>query len=155
MRFLRKVARRLRRALHEGDVRLVGRIRVPEGSAEPDELRLAVAPRAAPAGFGAIEIGLVYVQGAGGPLALPEVVLRVTSGSACEAAIEALAQNGRSSRGRRAGERAIVFSPRLPTARMTADLGRAPGTRACHRAFPRREERGLPRGAARCLTCEQ
>jgi hypothetical protein len=120
-RSLRKVAKRLRRALGT-DVRLVGRIRVPDGSAAADELRLGVVPRGAPAGFGAIEIGVVHVQGMGGAIGLPEVLLRVRSGSACEAAIEPLARHGRSVRGRRAQERVIVFSPRLPTARMTAGL---------------------------------
>ncbi len=145
-RFLRGVARRLRRAFPAGDVRFVGRIRVPDGSAQPDELRLAVAPRAAPAGFGAIEIGAVYVQGAGGAIALPEVVLRVTSGSACEVALESVARHGRSSRGRRAGERAIVFSPRLPTARMTAGLV-AGLVRALSTARSRGAEKAAPREA--------
>ena len=120
-RSLREVAKRLRRALGT-DVRLVGRIRVPDGSATADELRLAVVPRRAPAGFGAIEIGVVHVQGIGGAIGLPEVLLRVRSGSPCEAAIEPLARHGRSVRGRRAQERVIVFSPRLPTTRMTAGL---------------------------------
>jgi hypothetical protein len=119
---LRAVAKRLRKLVPEGDVRLVGRIRVPEGSADADELRLAVSPRTAPAGFGTIEIGVVYARGAGGAIAIPEVILRVTSGSPCEAAMERLLRHGRSSRGRRPNERAIVFSPKLPTARMTAGI---------------------------------
>jgi hypothetical protein len=120
-RFLRDVARRLRRELGN-DVRLVGRIRVPDGSDRADELRLAVVPRATPAGFGAIEIGEVHVQGIGGAIGLPEVLFRVKGGSACEAVIEPLARHGRKVRGRRPAERVIVFSPRLPTARMTAGL---------------------------------
>jgi len=116
------VSERVRKSLPQGEVRLWARIRVPEGGAVADELRLAAAPRTAPAGFGAIEIGVVHVRGAGGPLGLPEVILRVTAGSPCEAAVERLARHGRSMRGRRADERAIVFSPRLPTARMTAGL---------------------------------
>ncbi len=120
--FLRAVGKRVRRAFADGDVRLVGRIRFPEGSDRADELRLAVVPRTTPSGFGAIEIGVVYLPGAGGALALPEVLLRVTRGSDCEAAVEGLARHGRSTRGRKPGERVIVFSPRLPTARMTAGL---------------------------------
>ncbi len=120
--FLRAVGKRVRRALANEEVRLVGRIRLPEGSDRADELRLAVAPRTTPVGFGAIEIGVVYVPGAGGALALPEVLLRVTRGSPCEAAIEHLTRHGRSTRGRKAGERVIIFSPRLPTARLTAGL---------------------------------
>jgi len=121
-RLLRDVARRIRKAVPADSVRIVGRIRVPEGSAEPDELRLAIAPRAAPAGLGAIEIGVVFVPGTGGPIALPEVILRVTSGSACDQALARLARHGRSARGRKKEERAVVFSPRLPTARMTAGI---------------------------------
>jgi hypothetical protein len=100
----------------------VGRIRLPEGSDRADELRLAAAPRTTPVGFGAIEIGVVHVRGAGGAIAIPEVIVRVTRGSACEAAIERLLRHGRSTRGRRLGERVIVFSPRLPTVHMTAGL---------------------------------
>lgn len=121
-RLLRDVARRVRKAWPADAVRLVGRIRVPDGSAKADELRLAVAPRAVPAGFGAIEVGIVFAPGAGGPLALPEVILRVAAGSPCEAALARQLRHGRATRGRRKGEQAIVFTPRLPTARMTAGL---------------------------------
>ena len=121
-RLLRDVARRVRKAWPADAVRLVGRIRVPDGSAKADELRLAVAPRAAPIGFGAIEVGVVFVPGAGGPLALPEVILRLTSGSPCEEALARQLRQGRATRGRRKGEQAILFTPRLPTARMTAGL---------------------------------
>jgi len=118
----RDVAPRVRKALPRGEVRFVGRIRVPEGSAEPDELRLCVLPKAGPPGFGAIEIGAVHAPGAGAVIALPEVVLRMTTGSPCERALSRLARHGRSARGRRKDERAVVFSPRLPTARMTAGI---------------------------------
>lgn len=121
-RFLRDVARRVRRALRKEEPRIIGRIRVPEGQSEPDELRLALAPRKAQRGFVAIEIGVVYAQGTGGSLGLPEVLLRVTAGSPCEEAIAAIAQQGRSMRGRKPGERVFAFCPRLPTARMTAGL---------------------------------
>jgi hypothetical protein len=121
-RLLRAVGKRIRKGLPAGDVRLVGRIRLPEGSEHPDELRLGVVPRTAPPGFVAIEIGVVHVRGAGCALALPEVILRVTKGSPCEAALAALARHGRSARGRRPGELAVVFSPLLPTARMTAGI---------------------------------
>jgi hypothetical protein len=121
-RLLRDVARRVEKAFSKDQVRLVGRIRVPDGRASADELRLGVAPRATAAGFGAIEVGVVYVPGAGGALALPEVILRTKQGSACEAAMERFARHGRAVRGRSANERAVVFSPRLPTARMTAAI---------------------------------
>jgi hypothetical protein len=121
-RFLAKVSKRVRRAFSAEEARLVGRIRVPDGCAEADELRLAISPRSAPAGFGAIEVGVVYAPGAGGPLALPEVILRVTTGSPCEEALERILRGGRSMRGRKPNERAIIFSPRLPTAQMTAGI---------------------------------
>src|SRR5262249_48826386 len=103
------------------------------GQSTADELRLAVAPRATIHGFGSIEVGVVYVQGAGGALALPEVLVRYKRGSACEAALENIAKHGRSGRGRGPNERTIPLSPRLPTARMTA---------------------GLVVGVLRALTCE-
>jgi hypothetical protein len=121
-RFLRDVARRVRKAFPDDDVRLVGRIRIPDGQAHADELRLGVAPRGAVAGFGAIEVGVVYVPGAGGALALPEIILRLKQGSPCEALLERLMRHGHSVRGRSNGERAILYTPRLPTARMTAAI---------------------------------
>ncbi|MFT3766711.1 MAG: hypothetical protein QM820_14535 [Minicystis sp.] len=121
-RLLRDVARRVRKEISADRLRIVGRIRVPDGSAEPDELRLAIAPKAAPSGFGAIEIGVVYARGAGGAIALPEVILRVTTGSPCDQALAKLARHGRAARGRKKDERAIVLVPRLPTARMTAGI---------------------------------
>ncbi len=120
--FLRDVAKRVRRAQRKDPPRIIGRIRIPEGSAEPDELRLAVLPRSAVAGFVTIEIGVVHVAGPGGSLALPEVLLRVADGSECDEALRSLSRHGRSMRGRKAGERVYAFSPRLPTARMTAGL---------------------------------
>jgi hypothetical protein len=119
-RFFRDVARRVRKQVP--DVRVVGRIRVPDGRAEPDELRLALAPRAAPAGFGGLEVGVVYVSGAGGVFAVPELILRVTSDSACEEALASLIRHGRAARGRKPGERAVIFTPRLPDARTTAAI---------------------------------
>jgi hypothetical protein len=120
--FLRKVAKLVKREQRKDLPRIVGRIRIPEGSPAPDELRLAVVPRAAIAGFVTIEVGVVHVAGAGGSIALPEVLLRVTDGSECDRALQPLARHGRSMRGRKAGERVYAFSPRLPTARMTAGL---------------------------------
>lgn len=121
-RFLRDVARRLRKNLPREELRLVGRIRVPEGASEPDELRLVISPKASIQGFAAIEIGVVYVPGIGGPIGLPEALLRFGEGSACEQAIGEHAQLGRAARGRKARERVLAFSPRLPTVRMTAAL---------------------------------
>jgi hypothetical protein len=121
-RFLRDVARRVRRALPRDEPRIVGRIRVPDGQPDPDELRLGLAPRQTPSGFISIEVGVVYAQGTGGSIGLPEVLLRVTAGSRCDEAIGAIARHGRSMRGRKPNERVIAFCPLLPTARMTAGL---------------------------------
>lgn len=119
-RFLRAVARRLRKSLPHA--RVVGRIRVPDGGTAPDELRLAVAPKSAPRGFVSVEVGVVYARGAGAPLAIPGVLLRMKEGSVCDSALEHLASGARVARGRKPGERVLTFSPRLPTARMTAAL---------------------------------
>ncbi len=93
-RFLRDVARRLRKSLPREELRIVGKIRVPEGASEPDELRLVIAPKASIQGFSAIEIGVVYLPGMGGPIGLPEALLRFGEGSPCEAAIGEHAQLG-------------------------------------------------------------
>lgn len=139
--FLRRVAGFVRRTLRVDPPRIVGRIRVPEGSTEPDELRLAIAPRAAIAGFVTIEIGVIHIAGAGGSIALPEVLLRVTDGSECDRALQPLSRHGRSMRGRKPGERVYAFSPRLPTARMTANLvsrlARAVAAPAAQESAPR------------------
>ncbi|APR83097.1 Hypothetical protein A7982_08446 [Minicystis rosea] len=121
-RLLREVTKRVRKAFPADRLRVVGRIRVPDGSADPDELRLAIAPKVAPPGFGAIEVGVLFARGAGGAMALPEVILRVTSGSPCDQALAQLSRHGRATRGRKKDERAIVLSPRLPTVRMTAGI---------------------------------
>ncbi|WP_437894550.1 hypothetical protein [Sorangium sp. So ce124] len=131
--FLRDVARRVRRsrkapagaAAAAQELRVVGRLRIPDGSPDADELRLGLSPRAALPGFVAIEVGVVYAPGAGGAIGLPEVLLRVAPGSPCERAVEGVAKSGRSSRGRRPGERVLAFTPRLPTARMTAAIAAA------------------------------
>ena len=122
-KLLRKVARHIRRKVGglEG-LRIIPRIRVPLGKADPDELRLAIAPRFPLPGFIAVEVGVTYVQGAGGWIGLPEVLLRVSGGSDCERSITSLARFGRTMRGRKPEERVIAFSPRLPTARMVAAI---------------------------------
>lgn len=122
VKLLRDVARRVRRSVGDAEVRVVPRIRVPLGKADADELRLTIAPRFPLRGLVAIEIGVTYAQGAGGWIGLPEVLLRVTGGSDCERGVASLTRFGRAMRGRRPEERVIVFSPRLPSARMTASI---------------------------------
>ncbi|WP_148314247.1 hypothetical protein [Sorangium cellulosum] len=79
-------------AARASELRVVGRLRIPDGSPDADELRLGLSPRAALPGFVAIEVGVVYAPGAGGPIGLPEVLLRVAPGSPCERAVEGLAK---------------------------------------------------------------
>lgn len=119
--FLKAVSARVFKTLGEG-ARLVGRIRVPDGETTPDELRLAVVPKPAAQGFRALEVGVVIAPGMGGAALLPGVIVRFTEGSACEAQLGNMVKAGKLTRGKKAGEVAVVFSPRLPTARMTADL---------------------------------
>jgi hypothetical protein len=114
-------------------IRIVPRLRVPLASPDADELRIAVAPRAPLAGFMGIEVGVVYVPGAGGAIAMPELLLRVAAGSDCERALEPLARRARSLRGRRPEERVFGFSPRLPTAKMTAAIAVALAAKAARR----------------------
>jgi len=122
--FLHAVAKRIRKAARKAgdDVRIIPRIRVPEGSATPDELRLAIVPRAPLAGFVAMEVGVIPIPSPESAVHLPEVILRVTTGSPCEESTATIAQQGKAQRGRRSSERAITLVPRLPTTWMTADL---------------------------------
>lgn len=125
-RILRDITRRIRKAMKGGaDLRIVPRIHVPSESPDADELRVLVIPRSPIEGFRALELGVVFVHGAGGSIALPEILLRVTTGSACERALGRIARHGRSMRGRKLEERVLAFSPRLPTVRMTAALAAA------------------------------
>ncbi|MBK9267018.1 MAG: hypothetical protein IPM54_45485 [Polyangiaceae bacterium] len=122
--FLQKVAKRIRKAARKtgDDIRIIPRIRVPEGSAIPDEMRLAIVPRAPLTGFVGLEVGVVPIPSPASAVHSPEMILRVTTGSPCEESIVAIAEQGKSQRGRRSSERAITLAPRLPTTWMTADL---------------------------------
>ncbi|EYF00151.1 hypothetical protein [Chondromyces apiculatus] len=150
---LREVSRRVKRGLKGVEARVVGRIRVPDGTPDADEIRLGIAPRAALPGFVGIEVGVVYAPGAGGALAMPEVLLRVTAGSPCEEAVLRLAVNARAARGRRPEERVLSFTPRLPTARMTAAiaaaLARAVVAPEPVKETPQKDARGRAQAVAR------
>lgn len=125
--FFKKVAAQTRKRLKHraSEVRVIGRVRIPEGSPDADELRLGLVPKAPLPGFAGLEVGVTYVPGSGGPLGFPEVLLRVLSGSPCEAAIETLSRHGKTMKGRKPNERVILFSPRLPVAWMTAGIAEA------------------------------
>lgn len=122
--FLRDVAKRVRKSTSKAgeEMRVVPRIRVPDGETKADELRLAVVPRAPISGFSGLEVGVVLSPSAGSTLRSPEVLLRVTAGSPCEALAAELTSTARAQRGRRPNERVYTITPRLPTAWMTADL---------------------------------
>jgi hypothetical protein len=140
--FLRNVAKRTLKLVQAKGVeaRAIGRVRIPDGSPDADELRLGVVPKTPLAGLLGIEVGVVYVPGAGGPIGLPEVLLRVAVGSPCEAAMEGLARHGKSMRGRKPNERVVLFVPRLPTARMTAAIAAALVRAAASKAAPKAAE---------------
>lgn len=132
-RFLQAVLRRLRKRKDLKGVRFVPRIRIPSGEVDPDEVRLVIAPRAPLRGFTSIEVGVTYAIGMGARVAMPEVLLRVVSGSACDRAMAAISRVGRVAPGRRRDERAISFAPRFPTARMTAEIAAAVAIRVLDR----------------------
>jgi hypothetical protein len=121
-RFFRDLARVIRRR-HGGEaLRLVPRARVPHGDVDPDELRLLVVPRLPKRGFIAIEVALTYAIGVGARVAMPEVLLRVASGSPCDDALASLVRRARITPGRKSDERVLAFAPRFPTVRMTAEI---------------------------------
>jgi len=136
-RFLRKLVRRLRKKKGMADLRLVPRIRIPQGEVDPDELRLMVVPRIPLRGFTAIEVGVTYALGVGARVAMPEVLLRVVAGSACDQAVAALSTHGRISPGRKPDERVIAISPRVPTVRSTMEITAALAIRVMDHAAPR------------------
>ena len=118
--FLRKVAKRLRKS--DSKLRIAPRIRVPHGDVDPDELRLGVVPKLPSRGFSGIEVGVTYALGLGPRVAMPEILVRVVSGSPCDEALALVSTKGRISPGRKPDERVIAITPRFPTARMTAEI---------------------------------
>ena len=115
-RFLCKVARRLRKTQQ---AKVVPLLRFPVGADQPDELRLLVMPRPAVPGLVAIEVGVEYQLGGGGPVALPVVLVRTLEDSPAQQRLERVAEW---SRGRRAEERVAVIRPKLPTLALTVSL---------------------------------
>lgn len=105
-----------------GRARIAPRLRVPVGSADADEVRVAFLPERAVFGLRAIEVGVSCASGPGGHVLLPEVLVRFDEGTQCEAVVEGVGRFGKVMRGRRLDERVIAIMPKLPTARVTADL---------------------------------
>lgn len=122
------------------EVRPIGRL--PQGAAEPDEVRLSVVPARPVQGLVAIEVGLDAHDGPAGLLALPFVIVRVLEGTAAEGA---LPKGLLWSRGRTADERVAVLRPKVPTRALTLELLRDVSRRL--RVAP--EPRQTPKSAAR------
>ena len=119
---LRWLAERLRQ---DARLKVVAWARVPEGSAEPDELRLLVMPRRAARGLAAIEFGIEYEPALGGSVALPWVMVRATEGSPAHGA---LPRSVSWARGRTSEERTAVLRPKLPTRGLCLSLIRSVAT---------------------------
>jgi hypothetical protein len=132
-RFLRRIVKRLRKMRGAEELKIVARLRVPQGSVDADELRLMIAPRLPLRGFAGLEVGISYALGVGTRVAMPELLLRVVAGSACEAAVSGAARRARVTPGRRPDEHVYTFVPRLPTVRMTSELAGAVAARVTDR----------------------
>jgi hypothetical protein len=119
---LREVAKDLRKSKKVGAARVRGLGRIPTGATDPDELRLVVRPKGALQGFRAIEVGVGWAHGIGGPVPLPQVLLRVVDGSPCHEAVTKRLRKARWVRGRESYERVMVLTPAVPTLDMTVKL---------------------------------
>jgi hypothetical protein len=115
----RTLARIKRRASVVAQAKIVPWARIPDGSQEPDELRLLVRPRAALDGLTSIEVGVEFTPSAAGFFPEAFVLVRVREGSAAD---NALAAGASFQRGRRVDERVAVFRPDLPNAGACARL---------------------------------
>jgi hypothetical protein len=122
---LRAVARRVPQLVGADVVRAVPRIRVPRGGADPDDLRLALAPTRPLAGLRGVAVGVSFGLGAFGWVGLPEILVRVVIGSPADRALGPVARRARAMQGGKPDERVLAFVPRLPTAEITATLAAA------------------------------
>src|SRR6185436_15183335 len=94
-RFLRAVLAELRKRHASASLRIVPRVRIPQGEVDADELRLLVVPRLPRRGFSGIEVALTYALGVGARVAMPEVLLRVVGGSPCDQALGTMSRSAR------------------------------------------------------------
>lgn len=124
-RLLRAIGSRVEVLAGREAVRAVPRIRVPRGGADADDLRLALVPARPHVGLRSVVVGATYGLGAFGWVALPEILVRVQTGSPAEAALAPVARRARAMEGARDDERVLSFVPRLPTAKVTAALAAA------------------------------
>jgi hypothetical protein len=100
-------------------LRVVPWARIPDGTRDPDELRLLLALRQPVQGLVAIEVGLESQSGIGGPIAAPWLIVRALDGSPAHSA---LAKAAAWTRGRKPEERVCVLRPHLPTRTLTLSL---------------------------------
>lgn len=103
-------------------LRVIPRVRLPRGSADADELRLTVLPKRALPGLSSLEVAVAPELGPGGWILLPELLVRVRTGSASHEAAKRLAPHGLARPGRKPDELVLAFAPKLPTAKLTAEL---------------------------------
>jgi hypothetical protein len=118
--FSRRFMRDLTRALRErGRAKAVAWGRVPDGSGEPDELRVLIQPKDGLPGLVALETGLDAQRGVGGVVGVPFVIVRAKEGSRAQGA---LPRGAIWTRGRKPDERVAILSPKLPTVGLTCEL---------------------------------
>jgi hypothetical protein len=115
-RFMRELSRCLRARVR---AKTVAWGRVPDGSHEPDELRVLIQPKDGLEGLVALETGLDAQRGLGGVIGVPFVIVRAKAGSPAQAA---LPRGVIWARGRKADERVAILSPKLPTVGLTVAL---------------------------------
>ena len=118
--FSRRFMRDLTRALRvRGRAKAVAWGRVPDGSGEPDELRVLIQPKDGLPGLVALETGLDAQRGVGGVVGVPFVIVRAKEGSRAQGA---LPRGAIWTRGRKPDERVAILSPKLPTVALTCAL---------------------------------
>lgn len=119
---LRSIATSLRKSKRIGEARIRAFGRIPTGASVPDELRLLIRPKGSLRGFTSIEIGLGWAHGAGGSIAMPQLLLRVVEASPCHEAVTQRLRRARWIQGRETYERVMVINPALPTEDMVVKL---------------------------------
>jgi hypothetical protein len=120
-RWLARPFQRLR-AIADLDVALLAR--VSAGGDIADELRVQVVPQMGIKGVVGLEVGLVWSATAVGWTKTPEVLARVTEGSAAAIKLARDIPRTRSTPGRRLDERVVRLRPRNPTPSGTVALVR-------------------------------
>jgi hypothetical protein len=118
---LASIARHLRGA---ADVKVGVLGRIPIGADRPDEVRLQIRLKNACRGLMAVEVGVAWFQGMGGPVAMPEVLVRAADASECHERITSRMRAPKWVRGRESHQRVLTLAPAMPTTECTARLVR-------------------------------